>query len=83
MHAKLISWRGNQSLVAVFEKDEELLAGLEQLAEEQNLTAASFTGIGAFSRVVLGFFDRATMAYKHIPIDPETGLALLQIEVKG
>ncbi|NTU78015.1 MAG: DNA-binding protein [Chloroflexales bacterium] len=71
MQFKPISWRGNRSLVAIFDKDEELLAGLQQLAEEQNLTAASFTGVGAFSRVVLGFFDRTTMAYKHIPIDEQ------------
>lgn len=72
MKTRPISWRGDRSLVAVFDKGDEFIAGMEALAQEHNLTAASFTGVGAFSRVTLGFFDREKMDYIKIVIDEQS-----------
>jgi uncharacterized protein len=47
---------------------------LERFAREHGLTAASFTGIGAFEEVVLGYFDCGRKDY-----DRETGLALIDL----
>jgi len=60
-------------------------------AKSQNVGAAHFTAIGAFSDVTLGYFGRAAKDYTKIPLreqvesprhlrkryDPETGLALI------
>ena len=52
----------------VFDKGDEPMSELEQYARERGLTAASFTGIGAFEEVVLGYFDRERKEYSEIPV---------------
>jgi predicted DNA-binding protein with PD1-like motif len=37
-------------------------------ARRQRLKAVTFTGIGAFSAVTLGFFEREQKEYKKIPL---------------
>jgi predicted DNA-binding protein with PD1-like motif len=54
--------------VLVFDKGDEAVEQLRTFAEREQLTAASFTGIGAFSDVTLGFFDRGRKDYKRIPL---------------
>jgi hypothetical protein len=44
---------------------------LLQIAVEQDLTVARLTGIGALSRVVLGFFCLEKRAYRYIEIDEQ------------
>ena len=46
-------------------------------ATQEQLSAASFTGIGAFSDVTLGFFERARKAYKRIPLDEQVEVLTL------
>jgi predicted DNA-binding protein with PD1-like motif len=41
----------------IFETGEDPIEGLTRFAEQQNLTASSFTAIGAFSEAVLGYFE--------------------------
>lgn len=77
MNIKPISWRGNRSLMAVFDKGEDFRSMIQALASEQELTAASFTGVGSFSRVVLGYFDRTKMEYKRIPIEEQVEVVSL------
>jgi predicted DNA-binding protein with PD1-like motif len=48
--------------VLVFDKGDEVVASLLQFAKQEQLTAASFTAIGAFSDVTLGFFDARARA---------------------
>ncbi len=52
----------------VFDKGDDPIAELERFAREHDLTAASFTGIGAFEDVVLGYFDRGRKEYEEIPV---------------
>jgi uncharacterized protein len=68
MKSKFIADEGSRTLAVVFDKGEEVAAGLLKIAQEHNLTAASFTAIGALSDVTLGYFDRERKDYKKIPI---------------
>src|SRR5262245_37400405 len=69
MKSKLVYDReGERTFVLVFDKGEEAVAGLREFAREANLTAAHLSAIGAFSDVVLGFFDLEQKSYHKIPI---------------
>jgi predicted DNA-binding protein with PD1-like motif len=55
----------------VFDKGDEPISQLERFAKEHQLTAGSFTAIGAFSDAVLGYFDRLRRDYEEIPVDEQ------------
>jgi uncharacterized protein len=59
---------GERTWAVVFGTGEEALKGLREFAREANLTGSRFTAIGAFSDVVLGFFDPEAKEYVKIPI---------------
>lgn len=61
----------------VFETGDELVGGLTGWAEEQSLGASSFTGIGAFSEAVLGFYDLQEQEYLEIPVDEQVEVLVL------
>lgn len=46
-----------------FDKDEDLMEKLKVFCEKENIEAASFTGIGAGSKAVLGYYDLKKKAY--------------------
>lgn len=66
-----------RSFAAIFEKDDEVVADLTAFAKEQKLTAAQLTGIGAFRRVTLGFFDWEKKDYRRIPVDEQVEVVAL------
>ena len=57
-----------RSDVLVFEKGDEVIESLLEFAKRERLTSGSFTAIGAFSDVTLGFFEREQKDYKRIPL---------------
>lgn len=59
---------GDERHVLVFDKGDEVVEQLLVFAKQEKVTAASFTGIGAFSNVTLGFFERERKDYKRIPL---------------
>lgn len=59
---------GEARHVLVFDKGDEVIERLLAFARQEQLTAASFTGIGAFSDVTLGFFERERKDYARIPL---------------
>jgi predicted DNA-binding protein with PD1-like motif len=69
--SKVINPDGQRTYAVIFEKGDEVMAGLRRFAAEQELAAGSLTAIGAFSDVVLGFFDRERKEYRRIPIDEQ------------
>jgi uncharacterized protein len=77
MKSKFISDEGGRTLAVVFDKGEEVAVGLLKIARENNLTAASFTAIGALSDVRLGYFDRERKDYKKIPIKEQVEVLAL------
>jgi predicted DNA-binding protein with PD1-like motif len=70
MRTKLISSRP-KTFAVVFETGDEVMEGLKAFASEQQLSAAQFAAIGAFSRAVVGFFDVSTREYKRIPVSEQ------------
>jgi predicted DNA-binding protein with PD1-like motif len=71
MKIKVLNETPERTIAALFDPDEEVSAGLLQIAREQNLTAARLTGIGALSRVVLGYFDLQKREYREIEINEQ------------
>jgi uncharacterized protein len=68
MKSTLLDATGPRTWVLIFDKGDEPGAGLTAFAKAQQLGAAHFTAIGAFSDVTLGYFDRAKRDYKRIPL---------------
>jgi uncharacterized protein len=55
---------GRKTYLLAFDKQDDVHAELLRFAEEQKLVAAELRGIGGFSRVTLGYFERATLTYE-------------------
>ena len=68
MKAQLLATEYEKTFVLVFDKGDEPVDGIAAFARAQQLAAAHFTGIGAFSDLVVGYFDRESREYKRIPI---------------
>ena len=85
MHAKILDEHDQQVYAVIFETGEDPIAGLTRFAEQQNLSASSFTAIGAFSEATLGYFDWEKKDYERIPVQEQTEvLALIgDIAVEG
>jgi predicted DNA-binding protein with PD1-like motif len=85
MRAKVLHEAGERVFAVIFQTGEDPVEGLTRLAEEQNLSASSFTAIGAFSEAILGYFDWETKDYERIPVSEQVEvLALLgDIAVEG
>jgi uncharacterized protein len=78
MKSKLIHQDGGQRTFAlVFDTRDDAMEGLAEFAREQRLGAAQLTGIGAFSDVVLGYFDWQTKEYARIPIGEQVEVVSL------
>lgn len=77
MDTKLIQGGAEKTFAVVFEAGEEVVAGLLRFAADQKLSAAHLTAIGAFERVILGFFELAKKDYKKIRIEEQVELLSL------
>jgi predicted DNA-binding protein with PD1-like motif len=71
MKSKLINDGPQRSFAVVFDTGDEVTESLLAFAREQGLSAAEFTGLGAFSGAVLGYFDWQKKDYKRIRIDEQ------------
>jgi hypothetical protein len=71
MKSKLIYDGPQRTFVVVFDTGDEVLENLLAFAKENRLSAAEFTGIGAFSDAVLGYFDWQKKDYQRIPVDEQ------------
>ena len=71
MRAKLLSQSGERTYALIFETDDEPISILTRFAEENGITAARFTAIGAFSRATLAYFDWERKEYRKIPVDEQ------------
>ena len=71
MRSKTLSESGERTWAVIFDTGEEAMAGLKRFATDHHLTASRFTAIGAFSEVVLGYFDWESKDYQRLPIDEQ------------
>ncbi|HEV8309715.1 MAG TPA: PPC domain-containing DNA-binding protein [Methylomirabilota bacterium] len=68
MKTRLLHDKEEKTFVLVFDRGDEVMAGLTSFAERERLAASHFTAIGAFSSAVLGYFDRQRKDYARIPV---------------
>lgn len=78
MRHKVLNKSGAQrTLAVVLETGEEAMACLSALAKEHRISAAQITGIGAFSEVVLKYFDWERKEYVDNPVGEQAEVASL------
>lgn len=63
-----------RTFALVFDKNDEVLPLLLQFAAENSIGGARLSGIGAFQRVRLGYFDRDRRDYQPIEINEQVEL---------
>jgi uncharacterized protein len=69
MKAALLNEHGGlRTFALVLGTGDEAMAALASFAAGEQLRAAQFTAIGAFSRVVVAYFDWSTKQYRNIAI---------------
>lgn len=72
MKSKLLDeLHDNRTFVLVFDAGDEAKAGLTRFAQENDVSAAQITAVGAFSRATLGYFDRKQKDYQRIQVDEQ------------
>jgi uncharacterized protein len=78
MRAQALTTDGDEkSWILVFETGDEATAELQRFARDNALSAARFTGIGAFSKVSIGYFDWEQKDYLPIEIDEQVEVLAL------
>ncbi len=60
-----------KTFVLIFDQDDEPLQSLNEFAADQKITAGRFTAIGAFRKVVIGYFDTELRQYRKIPLEEQ------------
>ena len=60
---------GEKTYAVIFGKGDEVLSGLTEFAEHENIQAAQISAIGAFQHAVFAWFDDERKAFRNVPID--------------
>ena len=81
MKTKLLNDDREKTYAIIYDKGDEFIGGLKGFAEEQALTSARFTAIGAFKDVVLQYFQRDKKEYKDIPVQEQVEVLTLAGDV--
>jgi predicted DNA-binding protein with PD1-like motif len=78
MKSKILNQVSGESVFAVvFDKGDEVVHGLLEFATRYKIGGAQIVGVGAFSDVVLGFFEPTRRHYHEIPIHEQVELLSL------
>ncbi|TFL18357.1 PPC domain-containing DNA-binding protein [Jannaschia formosa] len=77
MRSKKLDARGETSFVVALDDGDEAVESLLAFARAHDVTAGRFTGLGAFSSVVLGFFDFQKKDYVRTVLDEQVEVATL------
>jgi hypothetical protein len=80
MKWKLIN-KTPQTYAVVLNEGEEVMESLHAFAAKEGLTGGRFSGIGAFSEVMLGHFKPEKRGYKRIPIPEQVEVLSLTGDV--
>jgi len=80
-HKLLHENNGQRTYVVVLETGEEVLSCLERFARSQKVHTAQLTAIGAFSDVVLKYFDWQRKAYLSVPVREQVEVASLNGDI--
>jgi len=77
MKSKLLDDSTQKTFAVILETGEEAMGALLAFAKEHKVTAGHFTGIGAFSRLVLGYFDWEKKEYLRNTLDEQVEVVSL------
>jgi uncharacterized protein len=80
-HKLLHESNGQRTWVVVLETGEEVLTSLKAFAGQHNIHTAQLTAIGAFSDVVLQYFDWDKKAYRNVPVREQVEVASLNGDI--
>lgn len=80
-HKVLNESGGHRTLAVVLETGEEAMACLSAFAKQHRISAAQITGIGAFSELVLKYFDWERKEYVNNPVGEQVEVASLMGDV--
>ena len=72
---------GQRSFVVVLDKGDEVRDCLSRFAEQERLSAAQVTAIGAFERATIRFFDWEAKEYQPIPVEEQVEVVSLNGDV--
>lgn len=68
---------GLRTFVLVLETGDEAVGCIARFAEQERLSAAQLTAIGAFRRAVIAYFDWEVKAYQRIAVEEQVEVASL------
>ena len=71
MQSRLLTISPAHVHVIILDSGEEAFAALTKFANDERLSAASLTAIGAFERATIGWFDLVARNYRKIEIDEQ------------
>ena len=71
MKSKVVEDADVVTYVVVCDPGDEAVAALTQFARAEDLEASQITAVGGFERATIGWFDRATKQFRHIPVDEQ------------
>jgi predicted DNA-binding protein with PD1-like motif len=78
MQVRQIYANGDQRTFAVImDSGDEAMEQVCRFAESQDIAGAQITGIGAFEKAVLRYFDWQARQYRDIPVDEQVEVASL------
>ena len=76
-HKLLHDNAGQRTFVIVLDTGDEVMDQLQSFVAEQHISAAQLTAIGAFSDVILKYFDWETKKYLDNPVNEQVEVASL------
>ena len=77
MRSVLLPTDAETTHLLVFDHGDEVLATLTDLPAENAISAAHFTGVGAFSDAKLGWFDWESKDYRPVPLDEQVEVLIV------
>jgi uncharacterized protein len=77
MHIRSLGDHGSRTIIAICEAGDDALQSLIEVARSQEVSAASFIAVGAFSSPTLGWFDPDEKRY--VPVEVTEQAELLSL----
>jgi predicted DNA-binding protein with PD1-like motif len=71
MQSRLVAGNPAHVHVIILDSGEEAFAALTKFANDEKLSAASLTAIGAFERATIGWFDLGSKSYRKIEVNEQ------------
>jgi predicted DNA-binding protein with PD1-like motif len=71
MQSRLVAGSPAHVHVIILDSGEEAFAALTKFANDEKLSAASLTAIGAFERATIGWFDLGSKSYRKIEVNEQ------------